>query len=159
MIEQCAAKKVPFATIFSSGFAEAGEDGRRVQRQVTELAAGAGIRICGPNCQGAVDLFHSTAAAFSASLDPEPFRRGPVGFVTQSGALGYSIFNMAQESGIGFSYVVSTGNEMDLDCGGISSISCWTTNAHANCLSPIWKGFVTEPGIHPGGGKGSSETE
>ena len=115
MIEQCAAKHVPFATIFSSGFAEAGEEGRRVQRRVAELAAEAGIRICGPNCQGAVDLYHHTAAAFSASLDPQPFVQGPVGFVTQSGALGYSIFNMAQESGIGFSHVVSTGNEMDLD--------------------------------------------
>lgn len=115
MIAQCAAKQVPFVTIFSSGFAEAGEEGRRVQREVADLAARGGIRICGPNCQGAVDLFHATAAAFSASLDPAPFLRGPVGFVTQSGALGYSIFNMAQESGIGFSHVVSTGNEMDLD--------------------------------------------
>ena len=35
--------------------------------------------------------------------------------MTQSGALGYSIFNMTQESGIGFSHVVSTGNGMDLD--------------------------------------------
>ena len=115
MIEQCAARKVPFVTIFSSGFAEAGEEGKRIQAQVARLAAEAGIRICGPNCQGAVDLFDNTAAAFSASLDPAPFLPGPVGFVTQSGALGYSIFNMAQESGIGFSYVVSTGNEMDLD--------------------------------------------
>lgn len=115
MLAQCAEKKVPFVTIFSSGFAEAGEEGRRVQKQVAELAARSGIRICGPNCQGGVDLFHPTAAAFSAALDPEPFQCGPVGFVTQSGALGYSIFNMAQESGIGFSYVISTGNEMDLD--------------------------------------------
>lgn len=115
MLAQCAAKRVPFVTIFSSGFAEAGEEGRRVQQEVAELAARSGIRICGPNCQGAVDLFHPTAAAFSAALDPAPFQPGPVGFVTQSGALGYSIFNMAQESGIGFSYVVSTGNEMDLD--------------------------------------------
>lgn len=115
MIEQCAARKVPFVTIFSSGFAEAGQEGKRIQAQVARLAAEAGIRICGPNCQGAVDLFSNTAAAFSASLDPTPFLPGPVGFVTQSGALGYSIFNMAQESGIGFSYVVSTGNEMDLD--------------------------------------------
>lgn len=115
MLAQCAAKQVPFVTIFSSGFAEAGEQGRRAQREVAELAAKSGIRICGPNCQGGVDLFHPTAAAFSAALDPAPFQPGPVGFVTQSGALGYSIFNMAQESGIGFSYVVSTGNEMDLD--------------------------------------------
>lgn len=116
MLEQCAEKGVRFATIFSSGFAEAGEEGRQIQEKLVEIAASAGIRICGPNCQGGVDLYHRTSAAFSAALDITPFLPGPVGFVTQSGALGFSIFNLAQESGVGFSYVVSTGNEVDLDC-------------------------------------------
>lgn len=116
MLEQCAEKGVRFATIFSSGFAEAGEEGRKIQEKLVEIAASAGIRICGPNCQGGVDLYHRTSAAFSAALDITPFLPGPVGFVTQSGALGFSIFNLAQESGVGFSYVVSTGNEVDLDC-------------------------------------------
>lgn len=116
MLEQCVEKGVRFATIFSSGFAEAGEEGQEMQRQIANLAVRTGLRICGPNCQGGVDLHHNTAAAFSASLDLTPLLRGPFGFVTQSGALGFSIFNLAQESGIGFSYVVSTGNEVDLDC-------------------------------------------
>jgi acetyltransferase len=116
MLEQCVEKGVHFATIFSSGFAEAGEEGREMQKQLAELAERTGLRICGPNCQGGVDLYHHTSAAFSAALDTKPFLSGPVGFVTQSGALGFSIFNLAQESGVGFSYVVSTGNEVDLDC-------------------------------------------
>jgi acetyltransferase len=116
MLEQCVEKGVRFATIFSSGFAEAGEEGRQMQQQLVALARRTGLRICGPNCQGGVDLHHHTSAAFSAALDIAPFRSGPVGFVTQSGALGFSIFNLAQEAGVGFSYVVSTGNEVDLDC-------------------------------------------
>ena len=116
MLEQCAEKGVPFVTIFSSGFAEADEEGREIQRKISELSKSTGMRICGPNCQGGVDLFNSTAAAFSGALDIEPLIPGPIGFVTQSGALGYSIFNLAQESGVGFSYVISTGNEVDLDC-------------------------------------------
>lgn len=116
VLEQCAQKGVRFATIFSSGFAEAGEEGRKLQLALAELVARTGLRLCGPNCQGAVSLHEQTAAAFSASLDIRPFTPGSVGFVTQSGALGYSIFNLAQEAGVGFSYVVSTGNEVDLDC-------------------------------------------
>ncbi|MGQ9825870.1 MAG: acetate--CoA ligase family protein [Desulfotomaculales bacterium] len=116
MLEQCAEKGVRFATIFSSGFAEAGEEGRALQRELAEFARRTGLRLCGPNCQGAVNLHDNIAAAFSASLDIKPFTPGSVGFVTQSGALGYSIFNLAQEAGVGFSYVVSTGNEVDLDC-------------------------------------------
>ena len=117
VLEQCAAKGVRFATIFSSGFAEAGEEGRALQRELAAFARRPGApRLCGPNCQGAVNLHDRIAAAFSASLDIKPFTPGSVGFVTQSGALGYSIFNLAQEAGVGFSYVVSTGNEVDLDC-------------------------------------------
>jgi len=116
MLKQCVAKGARFATIFSSGFAEAGQAGRAIQQQITDISQESGLRICGPNCQGAVDLHHTASAAFSASLDPAPFLAGPVGFVTQSGALGFSIFNLAQENGVGFSFVVSTGNEVDLDC-------------------------------------------
>ncbi|MBC7324915.1 MAG: CoA-binding protein, partial [Moorella sp. (in: Bacteria)] len=116
VLEECAQKGVRFATIFSSGFAEAGEEGRKLQLALAELAAKTGLRLCGPNCQGAVSLHERIAAAFSASLEIKPFTPGAVGFVTQSGALGYSIFNLAQEAGVGFSYVVSTGNEVDLDC-------------------------------------------
>lgn len=116
VLEDCIKKGVHFATIFSSGFAEAGEEGREAQKRIAELVSQSNIRVCGPNCQGAVDLYNHTAAAFSASLDITPLIPGPLGFVTQSGALGFSIFNLAQESGIGFSYVVSTGNEVDLNC-------------------------------------------
>lgn len=116
MLEQCAQKGVRFAIIFSSGFAEAGGEGREIQRELARMAGRTGLRLCGPNCQGAVNLHDHIAAAFSASLDIKPYLQGSVGFITQSGALGYSIFNLAQEAGVGFSYVVSTGNEVDLDC-------------------------------------------
>ncbi|MBT4290108.1 MAG: acetate--CoA ligase family protein [Deltaproteobacteria bacterium] len=116
MLEQCADKGVPFVTIFSSGFAEAGDKGKQMQEQIVQFARENNMRICSPNCQGSVDLYHHVAAAFSAALDPVPFKKGSVGFITQSGALGYSIFNLAQENRIGFSYITSTGNEVDLNC-------------------------------------------
>ena len=116
ILDQCVQKKVPFATVFSSGFAEAGEAGRQLQQQLTDMARRSGLHICGPNCQGAVDLHHQCAAAFSAALDRTPLHVGAIGFATQSGAMGYSIFNLLQENRIGCAYVASTGNEMDLDC-------------------------------------------
>lgn len=114
MLEQCAEKEVKYALIFSSGFAEAGEEGKKIQDQVVELGKKTGIRILGPNCQGMANLKGKVTAGFSASLEPKPYVTGPIGFVTQSGALGFSIFNMAQEAKVGFNYVVSTGNEVDL---------------------------------------------
>lgn len=113
-LKQCVEKKVKFATIFASGFAESGEEGRIMQQQIAELAKESGMRICGPNCQGSVSLKDRAIGGFSASLGVKPLKIGPIGYVTQSGALGYSIFSLAQEAGVGFSYVASTGNEVDL---------------------------------------------
>ena len=114
MLKQCVEKGIKYATVFASGFAESGAEGKELQRQIGELARETGLGICGPNCQGMVNLKDGCIGGFSASLEIKPLRVGPIGYVTQSGALGYSIFNMAQESGVGFSYIASTGNEVDL---------------------------------------------
>ncbi len=114
MLKQCVEKGVKFASIFASGFAESGEEGRVLQQQIADLAKESGMGICGPNCQGSVGLKDRAIGGFSASLGIKPLIDGPIGYVTQSGALGYSIFSLAQEEGVGFSYVASTGNEVDL---------------------------------------------
>jgi acetyltransferase len=114
MLEEAVEKRVKYALIFSSGFAESGDEGKKLQEQIVALSQKTGLRIVGPNCQGMVNLKGRVTGGFSTSLEPKPFVTGPVGFVTQSGALGFSIFNMAQEAGVGFNYVVSTGNEADL---------------------------------------------
>jgi len=114
VLRQCVEKGVKFASVFASGFAESGEEGKLLQQQIGELAREAGIGVCGPNCQGSVDLRTKAIGGFSASMGIKPLVDGPIGYVTQSGALGYSIFSLAQESGVGFSFVASTGNEVDL---------------------------------------------
>jgi len=113
-LAECAEKGIKNVIIFSSGFAETGAEGARLQNQIKELAMTSGIRVCGPNCQGMVNLAESIAASFSAALESGSLLCGPVGFATQSGALGYSTFNQAQEAGIGFTYIVNTGNEADI---------------------------------------------
>ncbi len=113
-LEQCAKKGVKFVTIFSSGFAEAGDEGKALQTRIAELAEESGMGIVGPNCQGSINVRENVIGSFSASVEVRPLRVGPIGYVTQSGALGYGIFNLAQESGVGFSCVASTGNEVDL---------------------------------------------
>jgi acetyltransferase len=114
MLEQCVEKGVKHTCVFASGFAESGEEGKVLQQKIAELAKTSGMRVCGPNCQGSVCLRDKAIGGFSASLGIKPLIEGPIGYVTQSGALGYSIFSLAQEAGVGFSFVASTGNEVDL---------------------------------------------
>lgn len=115
VIEQCLEKKVPFAIIFSSGFAEAGAEGEHLQNYLKHVTKSGDIRILGPNCQGMFNVIDEVAATFSGALELPSITPGPVGFVSQSGALGFSTFNQLEEEGIGFNFIVSTGNEADLE--------------------------------------------
>ncbi len=113
-LEECAAKGVKNAVIFTSGFAEVGEEGRELQQRLADLARRSGMRICGPNCIGTANLPGKVIASFSPIFDAAKFAAGPVGLVSQSGALGHGLFTFAAEAGLGFSYVISSGNEVDL---------------------------------------------
>lgn len=112
---QCLAKGVKSAIIFSSGFAEIGGGGVEMQKRLGELARKSAFPVCGPNCIGIVNLPERIPLAFTNVLEIEPVVSGSIGFVTQSGALGGSLFSAAQEMGIGFSYWVSSGNEAVLE--------------------------------------------
>jgi acyl-CoA synthetase (NDP forming) len=113
VIGQCADRNVPYSVIFSSGFAESDESG--AQDRILETARRGGVRILGPNCQGLVNFAGSVPLSFSASLDSDSRPLGNVAYVSQSGAFGFASFAMAAESGVGFRYVVTTGNQADLD--------------------------------------------
>lgn len=104
------------AVVCSSGFAEAGADGLRLNDELVQAARESGMAVLGPNCLGVVDLQHGLAATFSTAFDSDlPMRAGPVAFLSQSGAMGAAVFVRAQAEGIGFGCFVSTGNETVLD--------------------------------------------
>jgi acetyltransferase len=111
----CGAKGVRVATIISSGYAESGAAGRAEEASLVALARSHGIRLLGPNCFGYFNSHARVNLFGSASLLTRPLLAGAIGFVTQSGALAASVVDRAQERGIGFSSVITTGNQADID--------------------------------------------
>jgi acetate---CoA ligase (ADP-forming) len=109
------AKGAGSAIVISAGFAERDVDDRRdLQRELGEFARESGLRISGPNCLGLANVKHDIWAT-SSSRGAEGLT-GPIGLVCQSGATAFGPFLVrAVENGIGFSYIISTGNEADLD--------------------------------------------
>jgi acyl-CoA synthetase (NDP forming) len=103
------------AIVISAGFAERGVDDRRdLQGELGEFASASGMRISGPNCLGLANVKHDIWAT-SSSRGADGLN-GPIGLVCQSGATAFGPFLVrAVEAGIGFSYIISTGNEADLD--------------------------------------------
>ena len=112
---ECISKNVKNILLFSSGFAEIGESGKKIQDEVAKMAQENDIRIIGPNSVGCLNVKESIPMGFATSLEAENgFIRGNIGLVSQSGALGFSVFGLAQEEDLGFTYVINTGNEMDV---------------------------------------------
>jgi acetyltransferase len=115
VLSECADNKVGSAVIFSSGFAEMGQAGKQAQNQIEELARTKNLRICGPNCIGLINFNSHIALSFSQLLETDKLIPGNIGFISQSGALGGSLVNRAQDQKIGLSYFISSGNEADLE--------------------------------------------
>lgn len=101
------------AVVLSSGFAESGDSGREQQARLLSAAREAGIRLLGPNCLGFVN-FVDKVPVWTVPI------RGPVlpgrfAIVSQSGALASQMSYFVQWQGYGLTYMVSTGNEADID--------------------------------------------
>ena len=106
-LEEAHAKQVPAAVIFASGFGEAGDTGRARQAELEAFARRTGMLICGPNCLGILN-FQDRSAGYS-STSPKDVATGGVAVVSQSGTI---IVGMVRSlRGIGFSHMVSCGNE------------------------------------------------
>ncbi|WP_101675270.1 acetate--CoA ligase family protein [Alloalcanivorax mobilis] len=114
-VQACADRGVRALILFSAGFAETGEAGRRQQARLTRIARESGMRILGPNCLGAINLRHGMIGTFTSGMEGGLSQPGRIGFVSQSGALGSHCFAAFRERGLGFSYWVTTGNECDLE--------------------------------------------
>jgi acetyltransferase len=107
------------AIVISSDFAESGEAGKRRQEKLQRFAHRSGMRILGPNCLGYINFSAKIAASGCTSLEKQALLNGKIGLVTQSGALMGSIFGRAQDEDIGFSLVVSMGNEVDVEAAEV----------------------------------------
>jgi len=117
-LEQCVAKGVRAAVVFSSGFGEMGAAGRDHEGRLAALARRSGLRLCGPNTLGFMNNFERVMATFSQAGEGET-PPGPVGFVTQSGAFGTAIFALARQRGLPLGYFINSGNEADVDFGDL----------------------------------------
>lgn len=116
MIQECAAAGVGGAIIISSGFRESGADGWALEQKILENARradGTHLRILGPNCLGVMRPFKGLNATFASGLP----RKGGIGFISQSGALGTAVLDWSIRENFGFSAFISVGSMLDLGWG------------------------------------------
>ena len=102
------------ALIYAARFGEGGdEEGAKRGDAIRSLCEDSGLVVCGPNCMGAMSFTKNMLFYPATRIRGLP--TGPVGVVFQSGGTFMFWLQRAAERGLGFSYAVSSGNELNLD--------------------------------------------
>jgi acetyl coenzyme A synthetase (ADP forming)-like protein len=114
-IDECVLKNVKAAIIVSGGFKEIGEKGERLELEIRRKIKGSSLRIIGPNCIGVYDPANHVDTLFLPTYRLRRPKRGPIAFISQSGAFGSAILDWTASQEIGVSKFVSIGNKIDVD--------------------------------------------
>jgi acetate---CoA ligase (ADP-forming) len=124
----CGQKGIPAAIIISAGFREAGEEGLERELELIEIAKEYKIRLVGPNCLGIIDTFTPLNASFAAGTPPS----GPMAFMSQSGALGTAVLDIALSGRLGLSKFASLGNKADVN--EIDLLRAWANDENTRAI-------------------------
>jgi acetyl coenzyme A synthetase (ADP forming)-like protein len=119
------------AVLTSGGFRETGREGARLEAEVLEVCQEAGIRLIGPNCIGVIDTHLPLDTTFLAPPAPP---RGSLAFLSHSGAFCAAVIDWSRSQGIGFSRLVSLGNQADLTETDLLPTVADDPNTKAICL-------------------------
>ena len=110
IVKEAGEKGVKSAVILTAGFRETGESGKRLEDELLSVARETGIRIVGPNCLGVI----IPPLDLNATFDVQSPLSGHIGFISQSGAIITTVLDWSISRRIGFSSVISVGNQTDM---------------------------------------------
>jgi len=115
IIEECGTFGIKGIIIISAGFKEAGASGKILETRILEIKNKYDMRIIGPNCLG---IIHPDIN-LNATFIPKKQKPGSIAFISQSGALGSAILDLAAHENIKFSNFVSVGSMIDVNFGDL----------------------------------------
>lgn len=121
VVEECGRKGVRGLVVITAGFREVGGEGIAREEALLELVREHDMQLVGPNCMGVINT--EPGVSMNATFAPTFPPPGPIGFMSQSGALGVTILDHARELGLGVSMFISVGNKADVS--GNKLIEYW----------------------------------
>jgi acetyltransferase len=110
-LEACGKKNIKRTIVVSGGFGETGKEGRTREKELSKIAKKYKMRIIGPNCIGTIDTHTPLNTTFVIGMP----QVGDIAFVSQSGAMVAAVIDWARGAGVGFSRIVSLGNQVDVN--------------------------------------------
>lgn len=128
--QECADKGVRGLVVISAGFGETGEEGRRIEEELLDIARRANMRLVGPNSLGIINT--APPVRMNGTFAPTSPPAGNIAMSSQSGPLGLAILEYARAHGFGMSQFVSVGNKADVS--GNDLILAWENDPSTDVI-------------------------
>ncbi|MBM3393443.1 MAG: acetate--CoA ligase family protein [Betaproteobacteria bacterium] len=122
-VQTCAQAGVKAGVIFSSGFGET-SDPKAIaqQQQMARIARETGMRLIGPNSQGLANFGNGAVLNFSTMFIETPAKDGPIGIISQSGAMSVVPYALLRARGLGIRHCHATGNDADANVAELAAV-------------------------------------
>ena len=140
-IAACGRAGVRSVVVISAGFGEVSAEGKEAERRMKRGARAAGMRMVGPNCMGVINT--APEISLNANFAPVWPPAGKIGLLSQSGALGYALLDLAPDLHIGISTFVSVGNKADVSANDL--LAYWAEDPQTEVIMLYLESFD-----HPG---------
>ncbi len=112
ILDECGRKGIFWAVVESSGFREYGDEGKKIEEKIIQVAEKWGIRFVGPNCIGVINIENGLCTPFTPLK--RMVRLGDISIISQSGGVGMSVLNLMGNEGLGLNKFVSAGNMLNI---------------------------------------------
>jgi len=142
VLRQLKERSITHVLLVASGFAEVGQGGAALQREIFEYCRENDILLLGPNCLGFMHPSESISIFAGASVEGIP-APGPIGVVAQSGASSEIMVTKFIKKALGISLYVTTGNEAIItaeDC-----LEYMINDGRTKVVTAFIEGFRTIP--------------
>jgi acetyltransferase len=134
-LEECGRRGIKAAVVIASGFGELGGGGREREEKLLAASEKYGIRFIGPNCVGVIDTYAPIDTSFIRTLPG----KGGIGFISHSGAVCGGTMDWADAVGVGFSRIISLGNQVDVDMA--ESLRSLSADTHTRVVAAYAEGL------------------
>jgi len=122
-VDECAARGVKVAVVMASGFGETADPVARAKEvRMAECARAAGMCVVGPNSQGLANMATGAILSFSTMFLETEAKDGPIGVISQSGAMSVVPYALLRQRGLGVRYASATGNDCDVTVGELACV-------------------------------------
>ncbi len=114
-LEECGQKGVKGAILLCPDFRTKVKDAMNLEEKIEEIHRKYSIRLLGPNTLGYI----RPGLNINASVFRRKLIKGNIALIAQSATLSVALLDRAVDKNIGFSYFVSLGSDIDIDCADL----------------------------------------